>query len=313
MFTALIIAAGLAIGITLINAGLYRLHETLTELEKSRLWPAHTKTLLQTILSTLPEISLGLLAAWNGQSETALAIVWGSCLVRLFGLLPLATLVQPLLFNKNLVVRDLPLLIIVSAVCMLFTLDGKLSLFEGFGFAVFLVLYLVMQNRRANDEEEKVDGSSSLSPLAGPLTALGFISLGLGAYLTWNYINPLSRYVPLPWLGLTVLAISPRYVELKNVLQATRNGQMDLAAGQLIRSSTLLLLLGLSCLTLYAPLPVASGLDFLASAWDLWAVLMSGFVVLVLVGFKAPRTLNRFKAGMMGALYLAYLLWRLVS
>src|SRR3970282_1368438 len=93
--------------------------------------------------TSTPELVVSVRAALSGQADIALGNVVGSNIFNVLFILGLSALVSPLVVSEQLVRHDVPIMIGVSSLTMLFAMNGRLGRVEGIVLFLLLVLYIV--------------------------------------------------------------------------------------------------------------------------------------------------------------------------
>src|SRR5262245_49378444 len=154
----------------------------------ARLTPAVIGLTVVAIGTSLPELTVSMAAAVQGQADLAIANVIGSNLLNITGTLGLVALIAPLPARTTLVRLEWPVLLVASAAAVLVVRDGLIDRYEsGFfllGLLAFTVFSLPLARRDATAAEQ-----SSLAQQAnghaprkerGPVYSLALLAVGLG-------------------------------------------------------------------------------------------------------------------------------------
>lgn len=217
--------------------------------------------------TSLPEFSVSFIASIqaniNGtHADIALGNVIGSNLANFGLILGIAALIVPINVSKSVIKRDLPYLILISTVFVVFLyyfqMDAQISRFEGFVLLLFLMYYL-----RLLLKEKKVNVSLDVNALSMNksifILVLGLIGVTLGGFfvttsaeflaieLLVNVFNMNPEQV-ITLVGLSVVAIGTSLPELVTSITAIKKGDHDIAIGNVVGSNLLniLFVIGLS-------------------------------------------------------------------
>ncbi|MDA3822583.1 MAG: sodium:calcium antiporter, partial [Bacteroidales bacterium] len=93
--------------------------------------------------TSAPELLVSLQAAIQGHPDMALGNVVGSNISNILLVLGITTIIFPLVVHRNSILRDWPILIVISLILGLFLLDLYISRLEGVLFLILLIAYLV--------------------------------------------------------------------------------------------------------------------------------------------------------------------------
>lgn len=267
--------------------------------------------------TSLPELVVSLLAAWNGQPDIAVGNVVGSNIFNAVGVLGITAAITVIPVHGTAVKLEWPFMFVVSCLTYLLVRDGSIDRVEaGFMLVCYVLFtaYMVRLARRevVGDEREEfraeVDTRTIRAPARGLLLALGAAGLGL-ALLVLGGRALVSGAVELARLagmterviGLTVVAVGTSMPEVAASLVAALRGHTDVALTNLIGSNIFNLLGILGVTALIQPVPVAAamvGVDMiwlLATSLALFPILRSGMKV------------SRIEGLLLLAVYLAYL------
>jgi cation:H+ antiporter len=268
--------------------------------------------------TSAPEAVVSGLAALRGQDAIAVGNVVGSNSFNVLFVLGACALLRPLAVAQQLVFRDVPVMIAVSLLFWLLSLDGRLSLLEGAIFLAGLGLFVsdaVRSSRRETQEiaSEYESALPAAAPRAGPavLRALaGLALLVLGARWLVASATTLARAfgVDETVIALTIVAAGTSMPEVATSVVATLRGQRDIAVGNVIGSNifNILGILGLSAL-------VGGGLD-VAPAFTRFDVPILVAVAIACLPLVARRhEISRWQGGFFLAFYLAYVLYLILA
>ncbi len=285
--------------------------------------------------TSAPEFAVTVQAVLRGETDLAVGNVVGSNIVNVLLILGIAALILPLAVKQQLVRIDVPVMIGLSVVLLLCSLDGLISTTDGL---LLLVLWLahtaviVVLSRRKTvpsrqDPEERYipepgdDDSASAAdqPPARTLSvvvsvvliAVGVALLVAGANLLVTGAVNIATSLGLSGLviGLTVVAVGTSLPELVTSLVAAIRGERDIAIGNIVGSNiaNIGLVLGGPALFAGGGIPVAPA----AIALDIPLMVAVAFVVLPIVftGF----TVQRWEGALFVALYVAYVTYLVLN
>jgi cation:H+ antiporter len=80
--------------------------------------------------TSAPELAVSVKAAFDGEAELAIANVIGSNIVNVLVILGISSIILPLAIANQLVRQDLPIMVGLSLVLVLFVQDGQLGKIE---------------------------------------------------------------------------------------------------------------------------------------------------------------------------------------
>jgi cation:H+ antiporter len=219
-----------------------------------------------------PELAVALGASLSGSPDVAVGNVVGSNIYNILLVLGLATLVRTLIVQQQLVRFDVPLVIGVSVLLWLLSLDGTLSTVEGMLLLALLLAYTAISVRSGRREGAAVDKEyrEALEPVAVRssrardllLFGAGLGALVVGAQALVGGATEIARSLGIPELvvGLTVVAIGTSLPEVVTSVVAAFRGQRDLAVGNVVGSNlfNILGVLGITAIVAPGGIPVAA-------------------------------------------------------
>lgn len=222
--------------------------------------------------TSLPELAVGVDAAWVGAGDLAVGSVIGSNLCNGALVLGLAALLRPLPIVSRLLRWELPLLVGVSGVVTAFLWNAEISRGEAGLLLGALAAYLFFAIRGSGLRSREVTARPPLnvsSPRRLVATgAIGFVALVLGATWLVEGATLVARDfgVSEATIAIGLVAVGTSLPELATTLSAARHGASDLVAGNIIGSNLFntLAILGVSALV--APLRTTD-----IRAWELVA------------------------------------------
>jgi cation:H+ antiporter len=214
--------------------------------------------------TSAPELAVSLGAVLRGQGGMALGNVVGSNIINILGVLGTAALVTPLVVSRQLVWRDVPILVILSFTVLFLGANGQIGRLGGallFTAGVIYTVYTIRASRRGGEAELDDEPRSRVSlTRAVLLTALGMVLLVVGARWMVEAATVFARALGVSDLvvGLTVVAVGTSLPEAAASVMAALRGQRDMAVGNAIGSNifNIVNVLGLTALLAPAGVPV---------------------------------------------------------
>lgn len=258
-----------------------------------------------------PEFVVSLTAAAAGNSGIALGNVVGSNISNVALILGIAALVRPMAVRAEVLRREMPIMIAVSAFLWLLLYDGELSRLDGGLLAVSGIAYTVLTYTLSKQKEKKAvekEFAEAIEPTGKPawvdtaLIILGLILLILGAHVLLGGAITIAQSFGISEvvIGLTIIAIGTSLPELATSAVAAYKREPDIAFGNAIGSNVLNILAVLGITALVQPIS-AAGIRPL----DLGAMLGSALLLFVLLGRKF--ILNRIEGMILIVGYVAYI------
>ena len=268
--------------------------------------------------TSAPELAVSVKAAYAGQAELAIANVVGSNIFNVLFILGAAAMISPLIISRQLIRQDVPIMVLISVVALLMTLDGNISRLEaGILFAGLLsyTWFLFRQGKAKGadtvDEEVEAMLKAKVPAWQNLLLVIGGLTLlVLGARWLVESAVEIARAwgVNEAVIGLTIVAAGTSLPEVVTSIVATVRGERDIAVGNVVGSNifNILCVLGLSGLV--SPVPLLAGEQM--AMVDI--PVMVGVAVLCVPLFFIGSVLNRIEGLLFMLLYIAYT-WYLVA
>jgi cation:H+ antiporter len=215
-----------------------------------------------------PELAVSIFSAHGGQAGLALGNVVGSNICNVLLILGLSALIAPLVVSRQVVWLEVPIMIGVSLVLVLFGLDGRLKPWEGFllfAGAILYVTWSVRRSRRENRLQKQQDQPPGHNGTGRRLRQVLFIlaglgMLGLGSRWLVDSAVTIARHFQVSDLviGLTVVAVGTSLPELATSALAALRGERDIAVGNVVGSNifNILVVLGLTATATPGGLPI---------------------------------------------------------
>lgn len=202
--------------------------------------------------TSMPELFTSMLAAKDSPG-LAIGNILGSNIANIGLILGITALIAPLAIQMRLIRREVPILLAVTLLFILFAVNG-FSRIEGILLLVITAAYLTFTVRGAKQEPESIsnefmeeieEASGKSNGAACWLILLGTASLAIGAdILVGSSVEIASRLgVSDVLIGLTIVAIGTSLPELAASVSAARAGHSDICAGNIVGSNLFNLLL----------------------------------------------------------------------
>jgi cation:H+ antiporter len=263
--------------------------------------------------TSAPEISVSLDAAMRGQGDLAIGNVVGSNTFNILFSLGIAAVITPLMVDRRLVRREVPIMIAAGIALFLLTIDGSLDRFDGAVLFAGLVAFLAYMLRSAKKEvavssEPDVTGPRLKGP-RGRIVDIGLIVVGLallavGSHWLVDGASQLARAFGVSELviGLTVVAAGTGLPEVATSVVAALRGQRDIAVGNAVGSNVFNILAVLGITGLIAP----GGVDVAPAALNFDIPVMVVTLLITVPIFFSGWRISRLEGLLFVGLYVAY-------
>ena len=242
------------------------------------------------IATSMPEVFVGGVAAWEEKTRIAIGNALGSNIANIGLVLGATALCSPLVVQSQTLRREFILMCVAMLIALLVLLDLYLGRIDGLLLLTALgvmLLWIVKQARRENHTAQGEEEAKQTPGLlkSAILMLVGLLVLLAGAELLVRGAVYIAREIGVDDLviGLTVIAVGTSLPELAASLVSVARKQMDIAIGNVIGSNmfNMLMVLGIPCIiypdsfgkeVLLRDFPVMAGLTLLMG----WMVFYAG-------------------------------------
>ena len=260
--------------------------------------------------TSTPELAASVAAAGE-HSAIILGNIVGSNIANVGMVIGIAAMLVPLAVSKSILRKEIPIMLGVSILLVLLSVDGELSQYDGvlllsclgvFGYYTFKD---AMKQRAENLDEIKDEtkpGTNNVYLKSAGLIGIGVVFLYVGAILTVDNAVILAKEFGLSEqiIGLTVIAIGTSLPELITSIIAIRKGHTDIGVGNIIGSNiyNILMIMG-----------VGAALGGVMVGTDVYVdyIVMIVFSLSLLIALKTGM-IGRAMGVCLAACYVAYLL-----
>ncbi len=266
--------------------------------------------------TSAPELAVSLNASLQGQADIALGNVVGSNICNVLLVLGVSSVISPLIVAEQLVRLDVPIMIGVSGLLLLFGTDGQLSRSDGvilFLGGLIYTTFLLAQSRKGKDKgvlDEYVDleeqpTSMKETGLNFLMFAGGALTLVAGSQMLVTSATTIARAFAVDELiiGLTVIALGTSLPELATSVMASVRGERDIAVGNVIGSNifNILVVLGLTSAA------STNGIAILPSARAFDMPVMLAVAIMCFPIFFTDNEVSRGEGMLLLSYYLLYI------
>jgi len=207
-----------------------------------------------------PEMAVSIQSSFAGQADVALGNVVGSNIFNVLIILGISALIAPLMVASQLIRLDVPIMIGVSILTLMFGNDGTISRVDGtilFIGAIVYTLFLIYEAKKQKNQESDEDQSQTIvkNNLKNWFINIALIAVGLVLLVTgsnWLVKSSISIAKAIGVsdlvIGLTIIAAGTSLPELASSVVASIKGERDIAVGNVVGSNifNILAVLGLS-------------------------------------------------------------------
>ena len=255
--------------------------------------------------TSTPELAASIAAAGE-HSAIILGNIVGSNIANVGMVIGIAAILVPLAIHKSVLRKEIPIMLGVSVLLILISIDGEISNYDGIlllaGLGVFgyYTFKDAMKQRQKNKDDVPQGGNNIYLKSIG-LIGLGIGLLYIGAILTVDNAVVLAKEFGLSEkiIGLTVIAIGTSLPELITSIIAIRKGHGDIGVGNIIGSNiyNILMIMGVGA---------ALGGVMISSDVYIDYAIMIMFSLALLIGLKTG-VINRVMGVCLTIGYVTYL------
>jgi len=193
--------------------------------------------------TSTPELAASVAAAGE-HSAIILGNIVGSNIANVGMVIGIAAILVPLAVSKSVLRKEIPIMLGVSFLLVLISVDGEISQYDGIlllaGLGVFAYYtFKDAMKQRTENKEKTPQGANNVYLKSAGLIGIGVILLYVGARLTVDNAIVLATEFGLSEkiIGLTVIAIGTSLPELITSIIAIRKGHADIGVGNIIGSN----------------------------------------------------------------------------
>ncbi len=241
--------------------------------------------------TSLPEMAVSMSASMQGSGDIAVANVIGSTIFNISLVLGTVFLISKNINpTRDIFAKDSAWSLFPILIFILMSIDGKLSMLDGFIFLAIMGAYLLFLIQSNQVEEVNLEDEKGEFPWSKTLLflLLGFVFVVGGANFAIDSAGNIARdFGVSEWLiGLFLVAFGTSLPELTVAIKAARANNADMAIGAIIGSNAanFTMVLGLSAII--NPLNV----DLQANFFDITAALIA---TVMLVFITANKLYNK--------------------
>ena len=255
--------------------------------------------------TSTPELAASIAAAGD-HSAIILGNIIGSNIANVGMVIGVAAILVPLAVQKSVLRKEIPIMLGVSALLVLLSIDGEISQYDGALLLVGLGIFAVYTFRSALKQREKNTDDSDSNKNNVYVKSIGLIGIGIivlyiGAILTVDNAVVIATELGLSEkiIGLTVIAIGTSLPELITSIIAIRKGHSDIGIGNIIGSNiyNILMIMGVGA--------ALGGVLITADVYVDYAIMII-FSISLLIGLKT-KIINRTMGVILATGYVLYL------
>jgi cation:H+ antiporter len=252
--------------------------------------------------TSTPELAASIAAAGE-HGSIILGNIVGSNIANIGMVVGISAAIVPLAVDRSILKKEVPIMIGVSILLVLVSVDGEIAWYDGAVLLAGLVVFTAYTLRRITQRRVKGEAGTvreRINPKYFGYIGIGIVLLYAGAVLTVDNAVILAKEFGLSEkiIGLTVIAVGTSLPELITSVVAIRKGHTNIGIGNIIGSNiyNILMIVGIS-----------ATLSGIVVAQQVFAdyVVMIAFSMVMLVGLRMGRIGKAVGIGLLAG-YLIY-------
>lgn len=209
--------------------------------------------------TSAPEAAVSITSSLTGSNALAVSNVIGSNLFNILLIIGLCALLNELEIDQNVVSKDLPFLVIITAILSAFIIIGwNINRIEGIILLLIVVGYIayLVYSAKKTKEAEIVEKPKLSLPKSIIYILVGIAGIVIGG----DFVVDSASYIAITFgmsetlVGLTIVAIGTSLPELVTSLTALKKGETQLVIGNVIGSNTFNILFVLGSSSAISPI-----------------------------------------------------------
>lgn len=252
--------------------------------------------------TSMPEAAVSISASLSGNNAISLGNVIGSNIFNLLMVVGISSIILPIISDRNVLKRDMPVNIGITVALLVLLLDGNLGRVDAIILLVLFVAYMLLLARSAmksNEEEETPKIYSWFKSIL--LSVLGLAAIIGGGQLVVNNAKTIALNLGMgeTLVGLTIVAIGTSLPELVTSIVAAKKHEPGIAMGNAVGSCifNILFILGITGVIK----PITAEATFFIDI----AVLIAVSALMLLFAFT-KRKISRWEGAVCVLIYVGY-------
>lgn len=272
--------------------------------------------------TSAPELAVSVMSAFKGQADIAVGNVIGSNIFNVLFILGISAMIIPLAVNAQLVRFDVPVMIGVSVLLYVLSMDGLISRVDGIVLFLLLLSYvgfLLRLSKKEKDagvlsEYEQEYGKPAADPKW--LKNIAFVIGGVaGLVIGSDRLVYGAVYIAREFgvseliIGLTIIAAGTSLPEVATSVVAALKGERDIAVGNVVGSNIFNILTVLGISSIVAP----AGVGVAKAALDFDMLFMIAVAIACFPVFFHGYKIGRISGFFFLAFYVAYVVYLILG
>lgn len=263
--------------------------------------------------TSMPEFVISFIAGLKGSSDISVGNIVGSNIANIALVLGLSAVIRPIIVDKKINTRDMPILVVFTLSFSFFSLNGIISRLEGIILMIAFAIYLfaiirgvMVRKENSNLIEKNKDAVHKIykTPISIFFILIGLVLLVGGAQLLVYSGSFLARKwgVSEVVIGITAIAIGTSLPELFTSVVAAVKGEGAISIGNIVGSNIFNICLVAGVTSTIQPLMVSQRVYNV----DNW--IMLGLTVLLYPFLISRRVFSRVEGALFFTIYIFFLI-----
>ncbi len=258
--------------------------------------------------TSAPELLVSIQAAVKGHPEIAIGNVIGSNISNIALVLALTAIILPIPVKKASFKFDWPVMMAVSVLFYILSLDLMLSRWEGLSFTILLIAFIVFSIRNSRQTEKSSVAKEKTSVNLYSTIAI-IIASSLGLVLGANLLVDSAVFIAGKLgvseraISISMIAIGTSLPELSTSIIAAIQKETDISVGNIIGSNIFNILSVLGITAIIKPIELT---PLMVNVDMLWMLAISLLLFVLILPLKKPG-LSRFNGFLLLSVYVFYI------
>lgn len=272
--------------------------------------------------TSFPELVVSSIGSITGQTDIAVGSVVGSNIFNILCVLGISAIILPLYISRDLIRLDVPIMIFVSVIMLLFSIDGVISRFESIFLLTLGFVYtwwVIKTGKKESKHEDFNSGEKKIlmeKKWKSLSSSIFYVLIGLGLLIIgsrWlvNGAAYIARSMGVSELivALVLVAAGTSLPEAATSIIAAIRKERDIAVGNLIGSNifNIIFVLGFSGIVATDTIKISSA----ALKFDIPVMVAVSFACLPV--FFTGERIARWEGAIFVGYYLAYTLYLVLT
>ena len=260
-----------------------------------------------------PEIAISFTSVINKTGTIAFANVIGSCIVNVFLIIGLASLLHPIKVKHDTVKKELPILLLITTSFSALMLDSGFnkttpnvfSRVDGIvlmSLFLMFVLYLIQLSKRREKNNEKMEIKYDNIWIAIIILILSIVLISLSSNIIVDNAIKIAKslHISEKLITMTAIVIGTSLPEMFMTISSARKGEFDMAIGNIIGTNifNICIVLGLP-VTIYGDISLSN-----FSIIDIVAVFLTSLDLYLFA--RSERTISKLEGFIMLLIFAVY-------